>query len=809
MKFENLLLPKSKWQQRLFYGLLIFITIVLVLGTINLEIDTDITILLPENKETKSIRNKIEEYNKEFPISGAPLFIAIEDAFINKDNIDTIKKMTDEITALECVSSIVTPFNTVYFKSVTFPSGKKTFVPKKAISQNYDSDETLKEHINDISKFKYINGSIISTDKKSAGILVYMDDTVKASPPAPIEPFKSLMEFFFDRNYEPQFIDRTYFFTNVEKIVKKYEKALSIHLAGIPVYESKSKEYMTRDIVVLLIPAIVMMILTLFLNFKSTRGTFLPIISMLLSMGWTIGLMGWLRMKLNVVGILIPPIIMTIGSSYTLHYLNSYYMNSKNKKVPRNLVIISTKKIFPTIAIAAFTTIIGFASFLTAKIEAIKVFGIFIIISIGLTLFFTFFVLSKILAHVDIPDSVKVDKVKDDLFSKFLFLTNKLIIPLRYLWVLFFIGSIVLFGLFITHLKVDTNAENFFKKNDKVKKSLSFVQYNFNGANTFNILLRSEIPNYFRTVEGLKEAQKINDFLNSGFKIKGHTVIGWNMSPVSLIEDLNMALEGEYDIPQDEKIITRFFNMLKVSGESITSLFNDDYSAINFQVRSYSSDPKKDHNISEKDLLALNDLLTTELNKIASEKGNIKVELWGESMLLAKISKYLVRDQIISLLFTVAFVLIITFILFRSLYFSLSSIIPLTFGVLMNFTIMSIFGISLDAATVMIAAISIGIGIDDSIHFILHYRSAIKKGKNVNEAVTETLNDTSRPILFTSLALIAGFSVFLFSSFSPVTFFGLLIAISMFNCTFATLFILPSYFLITDKFRKNTNTNKL
>ena len=119
----------------------------------------------------------------------------------------------------------------------------------------------------------------------------------------------------------------------------------------------------------------------------------------------------------------------------------------------------------------------------------------------------------------------------------------------------------------------------------------------------------------------------------------------------------------------------------------------------------------------------------------------------------------------------------------------------------MNFTIMSMLKIPLDIATVMIAAISIGIGIDNSIHFILNYRKKLTENVSPKEAVLYTLSYTARPMLFTSLALILGFTVFIFSSFRPVSFFGILIAISMFNCIFATLFILPSFFLITDKIR--------
>ncbi len=194
---------------------------------------------------------------------------------------------------------------------------------------------------------------------------------------------------------------------------------------------------------------------------------------------------------------------------------------------------------------------------------------------------------------------------------------------------------------------------------------------------------------------------------------------------------------------------------------------------------------------------------------IAKEDGSFTVEIWGELLLMARISKYLIKDQVLNIITTIIFVFLACLILFRSLYFSIFSLIPLTFGVISNFVIMSIFKIALDPATVMISAIAIGVGIDDSIHFLLTYKNKLKKNLSTKDTILQTLSLTSRPILFTSIALILGFSVFFLSSFRPVVYFGALISFSMITCTFATLFILPSFLFITDRFRlkykKNNN----
>lgn len=801
MRLADLLLPKNKKYSIYFFIIIGILTLAIGFGMLNIEIDNDVTLLLPVNEETEFERDKIQRLSKEFK-SNQLLFIAIEGDPFSLKKVKALWELCNEINQLEVVKSTFNPFNATYFKKV----GPVFSIKKMSMKSYPKNQERLNELKTNISSNRYLVGSIISYDGKSAGIVVRMNYKAKMGKEIKNKNiFIKLYEKLFNRYIGPKSIDRAYFCEQVEEVIKKYEKDFTIYYAGVPVYEAKSKQYMTRDIFILIIPALLSMTFILFMNFRTTRGTVLPVISIILSMIWTLGIMGWFRYKLNIVGILIPPIIMTIGSSYTLHYLNSYYLNSRLSNDPVNLVKKASKAIFPTILMASMTTMVAFASFITARIEPIKMFGVFIILSIVLTLFFTFMLLSKILSFFNLPKDYKIDNVTNDLFSKALALFRKLVIPLRYLWVLIFVGVIIIFVFSIPKLKIETNAANFFKKTDKVKQSLVFLQKNFHGTSHYNITLRAigNKRNYFKSKEGILAAKKIQDYFEKGVKINGQNMIGWNISPVSLLEDLNAVLGGDPNgIPDDEKVIKRFFSFLKASkDDGIKSIMNNNFSAITFQVRAFTDNKKNDYIMTEQELADITIKLQKELKQIADEDGRFTVELWGEIILLSRISKYLLNDQIWSLSITIILVFLITLILFRSPYYAFFSLVPLTFGVLMNFSIMSIFKIPLDAATVMIAALSIGIGIDDSIHFILHYKKNINKGLDKKEAILHTLTYTARPILFTSLALILGFIVFLLSSFRPIAFFGLLIAISMFNCTFATLFILPSFFYVTDKVR--------
>ena len=606
MKLDNLIVSKNDKYNRLFFIIVGLITVLLGIGLANIQANNDVTVLLPVNEEINFEREKIARLTKEFP-SEEMYFIAVSDNPFTEENIKILWELCGELDKLDVIKSSIHPFNATYFTKI----GEVFSIARNNPRVYPHTDEQLKQFLDNLISNRYLVGSVISYDHKSAGIVVRMNKN--ATFGKDIENPNMFIKFFqkaFGRTFGKQKIERVYFSNEIEKVLKNYEDKLKIYYAGVPVYEAKSKLYMQRDLAVLLIPAILLMVLSLFLSFRTTRGTILPMSAMILSLIWTMGLLGWLRIKLNIVSILMPPIILTIGSSYTLHYLNSYYHHCGKIGDKRDLVLTSTKAISPTILMASLTTIVGFVSFMTASIGVIREFGLVIIISIFFTLFFTFLLLSKVLVKFDIPQNVRVEGVKNDIFAKILKFFNDAVYPLRILWVLIFVLGIVVFALVIPKLKVETNAANFFKGNDFVKQSLVFIQKNFGGSVAYNITLRSvdNKRNFFKTKAGILAAEKVQDYIDRDVIIDGYTMIGWNISPVTLLQDLNKVMTGEKGIPENEADIKRFFSFLKASGDdNIKSLINSDFSAITFQVRCLTSNEKEFGLMSEQELLKLSE----------------------------------------------------------------------------------------------------------------------------------------------------------------------------------------------------------
>ncbi|HBD93240.1 MAG: hypothetical protein A2015_11015 [Spirochaetes bacterium GWF1_31_7] len=795
MDAKNWLHCKSK----VFFCIIIVVTFVLSLGMINLKTDTDLVGLLPDTDAIKDEIRLINQLSEEFDDSQF-YFLTVKDAF-NVNNLKILNQLCKDLETLPFVESTINLFNSMVIRK----TGDTFTINSRKINPDVLTDESIKNLVSELIDLRSSRGVVISEDGKSAGIVIRLKNDFTISRKIMHPTVEKINRFLFGVSDSEIQGNSLYYTAVIEKLISQYSGKLDIKLSGVPVFEAKSEEYMSRDMVVLILPALFIMIIVFFFNRRTVRAVILPLLSILLSLVWTMGLMGWLRLKLSMIGILIPPLIMTIGSSYTLHYIHCYYRNIGNFTNQNDGVAFVTKNIMPTIVYAGCTTMAGFASFFFADIKSTVTMGIFICVSILITLFFTLFVVPEILLLLPMPQAI-TDHNKAQKTGKTVSSLIRLTLRLKYIWIALYVLILFFCIINVRNLKIETSTIDFFKKNDPVRENLTAIQKLFNGAMQFNITLRSlNGSNFFMTEEGILAAEKIQNYIDSNVYIGNHSTMGFSMSPITLLYDIRKVMNGVSALPNPahQKRLLLIISALAGSSKDIRSIIKHDGSAITIQVRVCSDNPEVAYLLSEDDLLRLEDILITDLGKIAQDDARYGVTVWSELLLTTRITGYLIKDQIKSLVITLLFVFIITLILFRSLQYSLLSLIPLSFAVMSNFMLMSIFNIPIDAITVTISAIAIGIGIDDAIHFLIEYRRCLQSAPDSKTALIQALSATARPIIFTSIALSGGFLVFLLSSFVPVIYFGLLIAFSMATCCFATLVILPSIVSVISDVRKN------
>jgi len=174
----------------------------------------------------------------------------------------------------------------------------------------------------------------------------------------------------------------------------------------------------------------------------------------------------------------------------------------------------------------------------------------------------------------------------------------------------------------------------------------------------------------------------------------------------------------------------------------------------------------------------------------------ISSEVSGVDLIYISLIDYLVRAQLLSIAISIIIVFLIIAYNFRSFLYGAFGLVPIIFGLLLNFGAMSYFNIPLDFITSMIASIAVGLGVDNSIHYLIRFTRTTHT-LPLGERIRTALNISGIPIFFTSFTLIAGFSVLLFSNFKPILYFGLLISVTMLGCLIGVIFILPALIYFT------------
>lgn len=570
---------------------------------------------------------------------------------------------------------------------------------------------------------------------------------------------------------------------------------------GSPVINIWFNDYLKRDLRTFLPFTLAVVILIFFFNFRSFRGVILPSITLGMTTIWILGLMGYAGIKITALGVSLPPLMIAVGSSYSIHILNQYYADFAliTREGRKSGLTIAMSHISTTVLLAALTTFVAFSTLATSQLSAIREWGIFS----GIGVLFAVFISSTLIPAglTLLPHKMprllmkKNDQVKTTLIDRIIALMTAG--ATRHhravLTVLICLILVSLAGL--TRLNVESEFLQYFKEDDIVRTSAKIIEEKFGGRWGFNILIDSGEMDGVKDPKLLNAVEEIRGWLASDEN--RHLNIGRTDSFADTIKTMHFAMNGDnpdyYRIPKTRMDIMDYLEIYSGDDDNSDGRFDDFESFVdpNYQVCNLLA------RFCQKEDYALG---TTETKRIIEEvdrhvKNMLPAEyssrISGFPIMNIKIAEYIISGQLQSLALSLVVIAIIVSLLFTMVKAGILSLIPMSVAVIINFGIMGWAGINLDTVTSIIAAITIGIGVDDTIHFLNTFRYNRKLGYDVDETIRLTLAVSGKAIIFTSLALILGFSVMTISSFQPVILFGLLMAITMIATTIGALLVLP------------------
>jgi len=719
----------------------------------DIKINSDIISSLPDDDPVALLYKNIGE---EFGGNDMGMIVLETDDIFKKDVLEHVKAITDTLKYTKGISTVTSLTDVIDIK------GSDWGIEIGKLVDEYDMPDTQQEldslKLRVFSKEMY-KGSIVSEDGTSTLIMFTMLDDV----------------------------DKQQLAYDIREKISKLNLPEKLYFGGLPMMMNDISDLIMSDIVRLIPIVFLLIAFVLFISFRTTRGVVLPLLTAAISVIWTLGIMTLFGYEITMISNIIPIILLAVGSAYTIHVLNR--INQCIETDRKKALQIALAYIITPVILAAVTTVIGFVSFVFgAYLTMIKDFGIFTALGVFFALLLSVFFVPALISAFSMYKSA--NRLRRNGKAGEGFLSDKILRPLKNIllkhpkyaltfWTLLLLLTIS--GVFMIQRSV--NMADYFKPGNPTRVTEDIMQEKFGGSLPVYVVFEGDIQN----PEVLKMIRKTQDYMET---IPG---IDKTQSVADLIEEMSEVMGEGKKIPDDKDKIVNLWFLL--DGQDIMEqLVTYELDKAIIQSKFASADSKL-----MEDFEAAMETFVTE-----NSTEECQIEVTGMPSVYVRLDSSLINSQVSSLLIAIAMVLIIVGLLLRSVAKGIYATIPIIATIIILFGFMGLTGIPLDIATVLVASIALGIGIDYSIHIITHFNHAYKiNGGDIDKAIEETIMVSGKAIIINVVSVAAGFLVLLFSELVPLQNFGLLVALSMVGSGLGALTLLPVILILTNKKRKS------
>ena len=568
------------------------------------------------------------------------------------------------------------------------------------------------------------------------------------------------------------------------EVLEKH-KGLNYHLSGFPVMQSVTVGQLAYEMKFYVTLSATLLVLILIVVYRSFLGILVPLLSLVGGLAVFFAYISLTGQSLDLMSSLFP-ILMLIFLMADVVHLQTHYMDQLSLGMPpKEAMGVTVKEIGMALFLTSFTTAVGFAALATSRIEAIRHFGLnaaagviiaFMVVMIFATSALLFFTKGKlaVLQKQSSGWSTLLERIF--VFNKFRY---KTIIAATLLAIVVAVVGIS---------KISTNAfiKGDLPENTKIRQDFEFFETHFGGVRSLEMAILPRPGHSINDPEVLLEISKLETYLTDSQNIRNL------VSPSSPYRALNNALsrgKSGFDFPENVLDVKRYRAYIGTDTTSqLKSLMNEDGSMGRMSGRQtdYGSDFHENQNTEVSQWIA---------NNIDSNLVNFRVT--GTTLMFDRNHRYLRLSLFRSLGLAFVIVGFLFALLFRDYRMVLVSLIPNVLPMLLAAAAMGILGIKLQALTSIFFAISFGIAVDDTIHFLTRYKLERKKGKTVDKAIRTTLHISGKAIIITSIILVVSFFTLTFSDFKGTYYIGVLVSITLIAAVLADLFILPQllYFI--------------
>ena len=803
---------------------LLFLTVLIIFSlyqsrNFNLDASSD-ALLLEGDPDLKYLREVNETYgSKDFLVlTYTPVL-----SFTERETILNLQLLKSKIEKLTWVDKVITVIDVPLLKSTDEGLMDRLKNYKTLAYPEIDRKRGFDEIINSPIYKNYV----ISEDGKTSGIVVYLKKDERLA-----EYIKVKDKYFYQLNevglskeekinykkflkeyeeYKNLYNTRNHQNINeIRDVISKYGENAKIHLGGIPMIADDMMGYIKSDIVVFGIGVFIFIVLTLWFIFRNLKWVVMPLLGCATSVIVMIGLLGLIGWKVTVISSNFIALMLILNMAMNIHVTVRYLQLRKEfpDLTKDEAVFEASRKMMLPILYTVLTTICAFLSLVFSGIKPIIDFGWMMTLGLVVSLLVTFLLLPSL---INVLSSENEIGLKDTEKS---FITSALGSFTKNNKILIF-GSTLLIIIFsiigILKLEVENSFINYFNKETEIYKGMKKIDDDLGGTTPLNIILKFPPKKEEVKVESDEFDEWEEENETEGDKAK-YWFTRDKMDKIIKVHDYLDSL------PEIGKVLS-FGSILRVAEDlnnkqlqslEIAVLYSKIPESIKTEIISpYISVEKDEARISVRIKDSLKDLRRNDLIKKINIEMNSKLgfmrneyELAGVLILFNNLLQSLFKSQILTLGIVMLGIFLMFFILFRNTKLSLIGVVPNFIAAFFILGIIGLIGIPLDMMTITIAAITIGIAVDNSIHYIYRFKEEFKKIKNYNKTLDRCHSTVGVAILNTSITIVFGFSILVLSNFIPTIYFGIFTGIAMLLAMISVLTLLPKLILMLRPFGK-------
>ena len=791
----------------------------------NLDASSD-ALLLEGDPDLKYLREVNQTYgSKDFLV----LTYSPVSSFIENETILNLQLLKSKIEKLSWVDSVITIIDVPLLKSTDEGLMERLKNYKTLAYPEIDKKRGFDEIINSPIYKDYV----ISKDGKTSGIVVYLKKDERLAEYIKVKNkyfiqsnetglsknekinYKKFIEEY--ENYKNLYNIRNHQNINeIRDVIGKYGQNAKIHLGGIPMIADDMMSYIKSDIAVFGIGVFLFIILTLWFIFKNLKWVVMPLLGCATSVIMMIGLLGLLGWKVTVISSNFIALMLILNMAMNIHVTVRFLQLKKEfpNLTKDEAVFETSKKMILPILYTVLTTICAFLSLVFSGIKPIIDFGWMMTLGLIVSLFVTFLLLPSLINTLSSNSEIDIKDTEKSLVTSALgSFTKKNKIIIFSTTTLIIILSII--GIF--KLEVENSFINYFNKETEIYKGMKKIDDDLGGTTPLNIILKfpkktedSEVQEdefdeweeeseanedkakYWFTRDKMDKIIKVHDYLDSLPEIGKVLSFG---SILRVAEDLNDKKLQSLEIAV---LYSKIPEEIKAEIVSPYISVEKDEARISVRIKDSLENLRRDDLINK---------INSELkSKLGLKKDEYK--LAGVLILFNNLLQSLFKSQILTLGIVILGIFLMFFVLFRNLTISVIGVVPNFIAAFFILGIIGLLGIPLDMMTITIAAITIGIAVDNSIHYIYRFKEEYKKINNYDKTLDRCHSTVGIAILNTSITIVFGFSILVLSNFIPTIYFGVFTGIAMLLAMISVLTLLPKLILVFKPFGKELNEFK-